>query len=407
MPAAFILSATLLLSCYKPNYHLVDSFSFVEWSPRTRLPDSPSHPRFGSSSTTTTTTLRTRQLFLAESSSDRENTEEKESWSRRASSSPLKVRNRVRAVLKRARDRTGISNSSEDEDVASQQQQKQQQRDTIVAEPEKNAFSMTEKMNGTPDLVNGSLLKYLQPTIAPQVENGFESPRPESFNTENESIPAIQTNMEKEPVAPNAQNVVANESVASSSSTTMSAATTPCATSKVEPLPFSLPKLTEDQKRRLLLGERIQEQSKMGNEGSGYVVVDVKAPPYVVWECLLDFESYPETIPTVRDMKLFTSTHLKEGYHAELPVVGGAGRATRHYGTPSVTRAAFVLSKFRLNIAAIHTYRPHPDGDYMIFTLDPSCTNVVLQNAKGIWYTQACPEGREVRWKDSLLVFGT
>jgi len=169
----------------------------------------------------------------------------------------------------------------------------------------------------------------------------------------------------------------------------------PAAAAFCEPLPFSLPKLSQDQIRKLQQGERVQEQSRMGREGSGYVILDVKAPPYVVWECLLDFETYPETIPTVRDMQLFTNEKLNTGYVNEKPVLPGTGRETRHYGTPSVTRAAFVLSKFRLNIAAIHKYTPHPEGDYMEFTLDPSCTNMVLKGAKGIWYTEEAPEGRE------------
>jgi len=136
-------------------------------------------------------------------------------------------------------------------------------------------------------------------------------------------------------------------------------------------------------------GERLQQQSKMAREGSGYVVLDVKAPPYVVWECLLDFESYPETIPTVRSVQMFTSTHLKSGYRAEKPVNPGTGKETRHYGTPSLTRAAFTLSKFKLNIAAVHKYRPHPEGDYMVFELDQGSKNIVLQKAKGVWHTEA------------------
>jgi hypothetical protein len=170
----------------------------------------------------------------------------------------------------------------------------------------------------------------------------------------------------------------------------------PAATQYIEPMPFRLPDLNAEQIRRLEAGERIQEQERMGREGSGYVVLDVYAPPYVVWECLLDFESYPETIPTVREMQLFTSDKLNTGYVNEKPVLPGTGRETRHYGTPSVTRAAFVLSKFRLNIAAVHKYTPHPDGDYMEFNLDRSCTNMVLKGAKGIWHTEENPGGREV-----------
>jgi len=163
-----------------------------------------------------------------------------------------------------------------------------------------------------------------------------------------------------------------------------------------EPLPFKLPTLDREQNRQLLNGERIQFQDDMGRAGSGYVVVDVKAPASVVWDCLLDFQSYPQTITTVREVVMYTNTHLKEDYRAEKPVdfEDGTAAICKH-GVPSVTRAQFQLSKFRLKIAAVHKYRPHPKGDYMIFTLDPASTNVVLKYAKGIWYTQSNPDGKE------------
>lgn len=153
------------------------------------------------------------------------------------------------------------------------------------------------------------------------------------------------------------------------------------------PLPFTLPELTEEQEMLLASGQRVQEQAAMSLEGSGFVVMDIPAPDYVVWEALLDFEAYPDNIGTVRSMRMFTNTHLKQSYIAEKPIP--PGRETRHYGTGSITRASFVLSKFHLNIAAIHKYVPHRDGHYMEFTLDKACKNAVLQDAKGIWYTQS------------------
>jgi hypothetical protein len=167
------------------------------------------------------------------------------------------------------------------------------------------------------------------------------------------------------------------------------------ASAPIDPLPFTLPKLSDEQRQQLRDGERIQEQSKMGREGSGFVVMDIPSPAYAIWECLLDFEAYPENIGTVRSMRMFTNTHLKQSYIAEKPVPPGTGMETRHYGIASISRAAFTLSKFRLKIAAIHRYQPHPDGHYMVFTLDKACTNAVLQDAKGIWYTQENPEGRQ------------
>ena len=172
-----------------------------------------------------------------------------------------------------------------------------------------------------------------------------------------------------------------------------------------EPLPFALPTLSAEQSRRVINGERVQYQDDMGRAGSGFVVWDVKAPASVVWDCLLDFQSYPQTIPTVREVVMYTKTHLKEeDYRNEKPLDFEDGTvAICKHGVPSVTRAQFSLSKFRLKIAAVHKYRPHPRGDYMIFTLDPASTNMVLKYAKGIWYTQSNPDGKEGHTRVWLL----
>jgi hypothetical protein len=290
-------------------------------------------------------------------------------WSQPAirSGSPLQVRNRVKAVLEKARSRTGIENTSN------------QNPSSVIAD----AASLGGLGDGSVDFII-----QLADMTSTNRKNGSESKSKSLFpdevlvwKSENET-PANGATASMKQKSPELDAIQAD---------------VPAAATFCEPLPFVLPKLTPEQLKQLEAGERVQEQARMGREGSGYVVVDVKAPPYVVWECLLDFESYPELIPTVREMQLFTNRKLNTGYVNEKPVLPGTGRETRHYGTPSVTRASFTLSKFRLNIAAIHKYTPHPEGDYMIFTLDPSCTNMVLKGAKGTWYTKANPEGREVR----------
>mmetsp|Transcript_2975 Transcript_2975/g.6360 ORF Transcript_2975/g.6360 Transcript_2975/m.6360 type:complete len:606 (-) Transcript_2975:414-2231(-) len=172
----------------------------------------------------------------------------------------------------------------------------------------------------------------------------------------------------------------------------------------IKPLPFTLPTLTPDQHKQVMRGDRVQYQDDMGRAGSGFVVWDVRAPSSVVWDCLLDFPSYPQTIPTVREVIMYTDTRLTklngdddyENYLKEKPREFEDGTvAICKHGIPSVTRAQFSLSKFRLKIAAIHKYRPHPKGDYMIFTLDPASTNMALKYAKGIWHTESNPDGKE------------
>lgn len=337
-----------------------------------------------------------------------------DSWSNPVpgSSSPLKVRKRVKAVLEKARIRTGVGNASAMSTGAA----------SVVAEA---ASIGGLGVDGPADIVlqlkprNGTAVPSSTATTEQQEggggSGGTSTRVPRSVTDEELALSSeysigygLNSNGSKQP-----------ESSSSISSSSSSAATNtpppktipsrkpsdfdvirgdvPAATKFIEPLPFKLPKLSAEQKKFLEQGERVQEQSRMGREGSGFVVIDVKAPPFVVWECLLDFESYPETIPTVRGMQLYTSEKLNIGFVNEKPVLPGTGRETRHYGTPSITRASFVLSKFRLNIAAIHRYTPHPEGDYMEFTLDRSCTNMVLKGAKGIWYTEKDPDGREVR----------
>ena len=285
-----------------------------------------------------------------------QNSNNVDSWSKKGGrrSSPLQVRNRVRAVLEKARSRTGVENTAT-------------KASNVVADAASigglgEDVVIQLKKNGSPAPGPNATL---QVTKFPDEDLVVESK--EDTNSKSKEFDVVRGDL-------------------------------PAANQFVEPLPFELPSLTPEQVKLLEAGERVQEQARMGREGSGYVVLDVNAPPYVVWECLLDFESYPETIPTVREMQLYTSEKLKVGYVNEKPVLPGTGRETRHYGTPSVTRAAFILSKFRLNIAAVHRYTPHPDGDYMVFNLDRSCTNMVLKGAKGIWHTQENPDGREVRY---------
>eukprot|EP00980_Cylindrotheca_fusiformis_P014566 scaffold3924_cov109-Cylindrotheca_fusiformis.AAC.15 len=293
-----------------------------------------------------------------------------DSWSKSASdrkSGPFQVRKRVKEVLQKARTRTGVENSS----------------DTSIGG---EAASI------------GGLSDDFRIELEPQSRNGTQQDRNGSSS---KSVMANRTEVQNT----NGQ-VVSSEIISNRKPNEFDAIQRdiPAANTVCDPRPFKLPILTEAQKRQLRSGERVQEQARMGREGSGHVVLDVKAPPYVVWECLLDFESYPQTIPTVRDMELYASEKLgtSAGDVDEKAAQDGTGRGTRRYGTPSVTRAKFVLSKFRLNIAAIHTYTPHPDGDYMIFTLDKSCTNMVLKGAKGIWYTEENPDGREVSFGAAL-----
>ncbi len=343
------------------------------------------------------------------------------------------VRRRVRSVLKKAKKRTGIENSSfkeEDEDSGSTQIKTTLTASNVIADaasigglgavvldedsgavgvaldyvaaPDINGKADFKSANGsrnsTQNEVNGSKV-----VASPSKINGTSQKTSET----NKKTKAASTYSESYKVPSNPE-----DSIAAVSDSSSSKATSPELDSlrgdlsgafslPPPPLPFTLPTLTDEQAELLRNGERVQKQSDMGREGEGFVVLDVNARADAVWDVLLDFDSYPTTIPTVRGIEMYTSTHLSDDLNSETPIPSSEKKgklAKLKHGIPSITRAAFILSKFRLRIAAIHKYRPHPEGDYMIFTLDPASTNIVLKHAKGIWHTQSNPDGKgEVR----------
>ncbi len=349
------------------------------------------------------------------------------------------VRNRVKKVLKKAKKRTGIENGSSssssssvrsganivaetasigawDVDVAFDMVSKVQDKNKNVNS--KSDTSSDEKLQLLSDepseekYEDAAILSKFANEITGAKKNGVKVTPVSETKTEESMTKNSASTSSTDDESPEDDFILSYSS--SSSSVTASKSRNNTAKRKVsekdaftgdvsaafslprEPLPFELPPLDTEQYRRLMDGERVQYQDDMGRAGSGFVVWDVKAPSSVVWDCLLDFQSYPQTIPTVREVVMYTNTHLKEDYRAEKPVdfEDGTAAICKH-GVPSVTRAQFALSKFRLKIAAVHKYRPHPKGDYMIFTLDPASSNMVLKYAKGIWYTESNPDGKE------------
>jgi len=280
------------------------------------------------------------------------------------------VRSRVRSVLKKAKQRTGIRNNSE-----ASLEKKEPSPQSVIAEAASigGLGAVVVDDEGTIDVALDYVNNATDMTSAPisrtkKKKAPASTYSPSSIKIERGPEDRLRTSS---PVKPKTNTMISERDAFTGD--VSAAFSLPSS-----PLPFTLPNLSREQINQVNAGKRVQFQNDMGREGSGFVVVDVKAPPEAVWDCLLDFESYPETIPTVRsvDMKSRSVPDLKHGKASE-------------------TRASFSLSKFRLNVAAIHKYRPHPEGDYMVFTLDPSCTNMVLQKAKGVWYTQKDVDGRE------------
>jgi len=351
------------------------------------------------------------------------------------------VRNRVKSVLKKAKKRTGIENSSAssastikkeshsvrsgasivaetaslgawDADVAFDIVSKVQDKNNKEGKNNTTQQQLRDEMTPSePKYEDAAILTKLANEITGATKNGVKVNSASSTNVTTES-PSTDESPEDDFVLSSSSSSSSEQSESKNNTVRRRVTEKDAFTGDVsaafslprEPLPFELPSLDTEQYRRLMDGERVQYQDDMGRAGSGFVVWDVKAPSSVVWDCLLDFKSYPQTIPTVREVVMYTNTHLKEDYRAEKPIdfEDGTAAICKH-GVPSVTRAQFALSKFRLKIAALHKYRPHPKGDYMIFTLDPASSNVVLKYAKGIWYTQSNPDGKEGHTRVWLL----
>ncbi|KAL7443595.1 hypothetical protein ACHAXH_007027 [Discostella pseudostelligera] len=334
------------------------------------------------------------------------------------------VRKRVQTVLDKAKKRTGIDNSSTVTDRENWESSFVQSGPNIVAEAASigglEPVVIDEK--GNVDVALGYISKedssgganieasdenYDYPAILARLsEDGVKQTSESSPDVPSMSSTSLHQ-PEDDFVLLQGNNVKTSKDTTQNTRVekeTPKGDTSVASSTPREPLPFSLPKLSPEQSRRVINGDRVQFQDDMGRAGSGFVVCDVKAPASVVWDCLLDFQSYPQTIPTVREVVMYTNTHLKEDYRAEKPLDYEDGTvAICKHGVPSVTRAQFSLSKFRLKIAAVHKYRPHPRGDYMIFTLDPASTNMVLKYAKGIWYTESNPDGKEGHTRVWLL----
>ena len=383
-------------------------------------------------------------------------------WSKKANErqeSRLGVRRRVRAVLAKARERTGVSNDSEKTALGSSNSRINKRSASLLGSDSNLGLEATTRTAMTWSFRNGdssdfldadatlsllmahnddvsssvttttattstefSTVSYTSPLSngkSASYNNGAtritttSNPSYETLRGGQSSLTPLYSSLSSaeaggrdsiadptstSPTSPSNTSATSPSPTTSSQTTdTSSTRASTLSSSKAEssetkPLPFTLPELTTEQKAMLKAGERVQEQAKMGREGSGFVVFDIPAPEYAIWEVLLDFEAYPENIDTVRNMRMFTNTHLKESYNFETPLPHDAS-GVRHYGKACISRAKFVLSKFRLNIAAVHRYQPHPDGHFMVFSLDKACQNAVLKDAKGIWYTETNPVG--------------
>lgn len=70
---------------------------------------------------------------------------------------------------------------------------------------------------------------------------------------------------------------------------------------------LELPLLSKYDKELLSQGERIQRQYRNGRSGSGFVVVDIEVPAEKVYDALTKFQMYNQMIPTVKEVRIYSS----------------------------------------------------------------------------------------------------
>jgi ribosome-associated toxin RatA of RatAB toxin-antitoxin module len=129
--------------------------------------------------------------------------------------------------------------------------------------------------------------------------------------------------------------------------------------------PVSTP-LTEEQRAKLAAGEAVRTTVRGDGAGRGLAIIDVAAPPELVWACITDISRYPAMVDNVREAEVYA----REGEHIKARfVLGGAGVAIEYY--------------------VDHVFRP--DDGYMTWTLDYSRKSD-LDDSVGFWRVTPHPE---------------
>jgi hypothetical protein len=131
----------------------------------------------------------------------------------------------------------------------------------------------------------------------------------------------------------------------------------------IPPLDFHL---TPEEERTLEAGRAIRKTLQGKGGGRGLAVMDVAAPPEVVWERIADYDAYPRMVDNVTRARVYQrgGDHIK--VHFELK---GAGLSIAYF--------------------VDHVFRPQ-DG-YMTWTLDYSRKSD-LEDSVGFWRVSPHPK---------------
>lgn len=134
--------------------------------------------------------------------------------------------------------------------------------------------------------------------------------------------------------------------------------------------PFGVPPdsfpLQPDELALLAAGKAVRKTLRGDAGGRGLAVMDVDAPPEVVWSVITDYPAYPRMVENVRE----TQVYERRGEHI---------------------KARFVISGGGISIEYFvdHTYRPQ--SGYMTWTLDYSRKSE-MDDSVGFWRVTPHPD---------------
>jgi hypothetical protein len=122
-----------------------------------------------------------------------------------------------------------------------------------------------------------------------------------------------------------------------------------------------------------------------GNMGSGRAVMDVKAPPKVVWKQILDFSTYPKKAPKLKSCQVYK-------------------KRSENFGTIDKLWVKFVspiAPGFKLTYHIYHTYEPLKKS--ITWTLDDEKENDFI-DVQGHWHVEPHGVGSRVFYEIKTIV---
>lgn len=134
--------------------------------------------------------------------------------------------------------------------------------------------------------------------------------------------------------------------------------------------PYTVPPreiaISDEERKALAAGKPVRKTLRGDGGGRGLAIIDVAAPPEVVWKMITDYPRYPAMVDNVVETEVY-------------------GRGDGHLLVRFVLKGAGVSIEYFVD----HVYRP--DAGYMTWTLDYSRKSD-LDDSVGFWRVAPHPE---------------